>query len=105
LRLNKHFRAFHILDSLPLISPLKREAGKLQFIFLKHFEGRNFIEGHIAANSVKVISYRNYLSLIDGGTKVPRQPNSNDCSCFLIYFSKKFFSDPLSTMAVIKVFN
>lgn len=85
-------------------SPLKREARKLQFILLKHFDGLNFKEDHIVANSVKVISYHNYLSLIDGSTKVPWQPNSNDCGCFLIYFAKKFFSDPLSTMAVIKVF-
>ena len=29
--------------------------------------------------------------------------NSKDCVCFLIYFARKFLSDPDVTMAIIKV--
>jgi Ulp1 family protease len=35
--------------------------------------------------------------------QVPLQSNSNDCGCFAIYFAKKFFSNPDSTIALIKV--
>ena len=31
------------------------------------------------------------------------QPNSKDCGCFVVYFGKKFFNDPMGTVAVIKV--
>jgi len=34
---------------------------------------------------------------------VPLQTNSNDCGCFLIYFAKKFFSNPEATMTLIRV--
>jgi hypothetical protein len=95
---------FHILDSLPTNTPTKKEARRLQIIFLKHFDGRKFEEGHIVTNAAMVISYHICHSLIDDIIKVPWQPNSYDCGCFLIYFAKKFYSDPLSTMAVIKVF-
>jgi Ulp1 family protease len=36
-------------------------------------------------------------------TQVPRQQNTKDCACFMIYFAKKFFNNPEATMALIKV--
>ena len=35
--------------------------------------------------------------------QVPQQLNFKDCGCFTIYFAKKFFNDPESTMALVKV--
>jgi len=34
---------------------------------------------------------------------VPLQQNSKDCGCYVIYFAKKFLSDPESTFSLIKV--
>ena len=36
-------------------------------------------------------------------SQVPFQTNGKDCGCFLIYFARKFLSDPDATMAIIKV--
>jgi len=85
--LKKHFRVFHILDSWIDIPPGKKELKQLQLILLKHFEDAAFVEGRIAINVAQV----------------PRQPNGNDCGCFMIYFAKMFLRDPEATMALIKV--
>ena len=36
-------------------------------------------------------------------SQVPFQTNGKDCGCFLIYFARKFLSDPDATIAIIKV--
>ena len=45
---------FHILDSLAMSSPAKKEAKQLQNIFLNHFEEETFEEGRVAVNIPKV---------------------------------------------------
>jgi Ulp1 family protease len=35
--------------------------------------------------------------------QVPLQSNTVDCACFAIYFAKKFFQNPDSAFALIKV--
>lgn len=80
-------------------------ASKLQKIILKHFENAAFEKGRIAFNVAQVgpaLFFFQY-TLIHQNKQVPCQPNGNDCGCFLIYFAKKFFSNPAETMAIIKV--
>jgi Ulp1 family protease len=35
--------------------------------------------------------------------QVPHQQNTHDCGCFTIYFARRFFQDPISTLEIIKV--
>ena len=46
----------------------------------------------------------NWSSFINHIKQVPLQGNSKDCACFTIYFGKKFFLNPDSTMALVKVY-
>lgn len=48
---------FHILDSLAMSSPAKKEAKQLQNLFLKHFEKETFEEGRVAVNVPKVDAF------------------------------------------------
>lgn len=73
-------------------------------ILLKHFDEVKYKEDRITCNLAKVIHVAFiYHSLIDEMSQVPQQQNGKDCGCFLIYFAKMFFSNPHSTMALIKV--
>jgi hypothetical protein len=44
-----------------------------------------------------------YLFFIHVPKQVPIQANLKDCGCFTVYFAKKFFLSPDSTVALIKV--
>ena len=100
---DQRLRAFHILDSLPNSSSGNEEASRLQTIFLKHFDNVAFKRDRIACNVARVIAVALYSPLINPKHQVPCQPNGTDCGCFLIYFAKKFLSDPIATLALIKV--
>jgi hypothetical protein len=65
LRLNKHCRVFHILDSLASYYKCKREARQLQRILLKLFEGSTFMEDRIAINIAHVIYLAFYYPFIN----------------------------------------
>jgi len=77
----------HVLDSLPDKSSPAIEAERLQMIFLEHFKPATFQLGRVGVNLAQV----------------PHQENGNDCGCFCIYFARRFFQDPVATLAIIKV--
>src|SRR5277367_1011024 len=96
--------AFHILDLLAGQTAGHREATCLQNILLKHFEGAVFKQGRIKTNVAQVNPSLSTLFFIHSlNIQVPKQPNANDCGCFLIYFTKRFFSNPQETLTIIKV--
>ena len=93
----------YILDSFRIDSLANEEGRQLQTILLQHFEGESFKEGRISTNVAKVILFflSNNHYLID--FQVPIQHNTKDCGCFLIYFARKFFQNPGTTLELIKV--
>jgi hypothetical protein len=94
---------FHILDSLQDDIVAIGAGNKLQNILLKHFEDQAFLEGRITINMAQAIFFLQYLTFFNQMMQVPLQTNSNDCACFTIYFGKKFFLDPDSTLDLLKV--
>jgi hypothetical protein len=91
------------LDSIQNHSSGKTEGERIQRLLLKHHNGKTFREDRVSVNLAKASSQFMYLFFIHEMKQVPLQANSKDCGCFTIYFAKKFFSSPDSTMALIKV--
>ena len=74
---------------------------------LRLFENEPFRKGWIAQNMAQVFLFffQNILIYQESNVmiQVPLQPNSKDCGCFAVYFAKKFFENPDSTLTLIKV--
>jgi hypothetical protein len=80
------------------------ETARLQKIFEQHYDGKPFKQGWLMSNVPKVSTmFPSLLLSIHPRRQVPLQSNSNDCGCFTMYFGKKFFQSPDSTLASLKV--